>query len=69
MQGRAHDRHQETIVNIINQLLLHQRVSYLNDCIAELKGTHEECKGRHSYPVFPAQAVPIIPRNLNLSRQ
>lgn len=31
VQGRAHDRHQETIMDIINQLLLHQGVSYLDE--------------------------------------
>lgn len=30
VQGRAHDRHQETIMDIVNQLLLHQGVSYLD---------------------------------------
>lgn len=29
MQGRAHDGHQEPVMDVINQLLLHQRVSHL----------------------------------------
>lgn len=41
VQGRAHDRHQETIMDIINQLLLYQGVSYLDRTRGE-RGDYEE---------------------------
>ena len=73
VQGRAHYRHQETIMNIINELLLHQGMSYLDGPREKKEIKKSTLPGREqnniikigmtpgngpSYPNFPKDHTP-----------
>ncbi|KAG7220335.1 hypothetical protein INR49_010171 [Caranx melampygus] len=42
VQSRAHDGYEETVVEVVQELVADQRVGHLHYGVAELQGVHEQ---------------------------
>lgn len=69
MQGGAHHRYKESIVEVVQELAPDQGMSDLHHGVAELQRVHEQYERRHAHPVLPPQGVPVVSSNLDLPGQ
>lgn len=69
MECRAHDRNEETVVEVVQELSADQRMGDLHHGVTKLQGVHEQHEGGHADPVLAAQGVPVVPSHLDLPGQ